>query len=539
MNLNNAALSKRECWEKAGILLPQFDRSAMIAETKAAPEWVHFGAGNIFRIFPAALQQSLLERGMVKTGIIVAEGYDGEIIEKAFLPYDNLTLAVTLKADGSIEKRVIGSIAEALNLEKQEQFSALQAIFRSRSLKMASFTITEKGYSLRGRDGAFLPDVQADVNDCGARSYKARSYIGKISSLLLERYKAGGLPISMVSMDNCSHNGDKLFAAVSAFAERWTEKGFIDKGFAEYVRDAAKVAFPWSMIDKITPRPDEGVRKMLEDAGFEDTAGRITAKQTYIAPFVNAEETQYLVIEDSFPNGRPCLENTGVLFTDRETVDKVEKMKVCTCLNPLHTSLAVFGCLLGYTKISDEMKDADLVKLVEIIGYKEGLPVVVDPKIISPKAFIDQVVRARLPNPFMPDTPQRIACDTSQKIPIRFGETIKAYLACETLKVEDLRLIPLTLAAWLRYTLGIDDTGKAFAVSPDPLYESIFAHVKHIKLGDTGDFHAALQPILSDPSIFAVNLYDAGLGGRVEALFAELVSGAGAVRKTLQKYIKE
>ncbi|MDR1073382.1 MAG: mannitol dehydrogenase family protein [Treponema sp.] len=534
MKLNSAELSKKEQWEKAGILLPQFDRNAMIAETKRAPEWAHFGAGNIFRIFPAALQQSLLERGLARTGVIVAEGYDGEIIDKAFSPCDNLTLAVTLKADGNIEKRVIGSVAQALNLEKPDQFSVLQTIFRSPSLKMASFTITEKGYSLNSREGGFSPDVQADFDSCGAASY-----MGKVSALLLERYKAGAFPIAMVSMDNCSHNGDKLFAAISAFADQWAAKGFIDKGFADYVRDRAKVAFPWSMIDKITPRPDEGVRKMLEESGFEDTAGRITTKQTYIAPFVNAEETQYLVIEDSFPNGRPPLEKAGVLFATRETVDKVEKMKVCTCLNPLHTSLAVFGCLLGYTKISDEMKDADLVALIEGVGYKEGLPVAVDPGVLSPKAFIDQVVRARLPNPFMPDTPQRIACDTSQKIPIRFGETIKAYLASETLNVEDLRLIPLTLAAWARYLLGIDDTGAAFTVSPDPLYESLFAHVKHIKLGDVGDFHGALQPIFSDASIFAVNLYDAGLGARVEGLFAEMAAGVGAVRNTLRKYTAE
>ncbi|MDR0374375.1 MAG: mannitol dehydrogenase family protein [Treponema sp.] len=534
MKLNDAELSKKELWEKAGILLPQFDRKSMIAKTKSAPEWVHFGAGNIFRIFPAALQQSLLERGLAQTGVIVAEGYDGEIIDKVFSPYDNLTLAVTLKADGSIEKRVIGSVAESFNLEKPEQFSALRNMFRSPSLKMASFTITEKGYSLNSRDGAFLPDVQADFD-----SYGATSYIGKVSALLVERYKAGSLPIAMVSMDNCSHNGDKLFAAISAFADQWTAKGFIDKGFADYVRDRTKVAFPWSMIDKITPRPDEGVRKMLEESGFEDTADQITTKHTYIAPFVNAEETQYLVIEDSFPNGRPPLEKAGVLFVARETVDKVEKMKVCTCLNPLHTSLAVFGCLLGYAKISDEMRDADLVALIEAIGYREGLPVVVDPGVLSPKAFIDQVVRARFPNPFMPDTPQRIACDTSQKIPIRFGETIKAYLASETLKVENLRLIPLTLAAWVRYLLGVDDTGAAFTVSPDPLYESLFSCVKSVKLGDTGDFHDALRPILSDASIFAVNLYDAGLGTRIEGLFAEMVAGAGAVRKTLRKYTAE
>lgn len=51
----------------------------------------------------------------------------------------------------------------------------------------------------------------------------------------------------------------------------------------------------------------------------------ITSKKTYIAPFVNAEGPQYLVIEDRFPNGRPQLEKAGVYMTDRDTVNKVER----------------------------------------------------------------------------------------------------------------------------------------------------------------------------------------------------------------------
>ncbi|MDR0589219.1 MAG: mannitol dehydrogenase family protein, partial [Spirochaetaceae bacterium] len=117
MKLNNRDLQDRLPWEKAGFLLPQFDREAMIRATEITPKWVHFGAGNIFRAFPAALQQTLLDQGIEQTGIIVAEGYDGEIIDRAFLPYDNLSLAVTLKADGTIEKRVIASIARALRLD--------------------------------------------------------------------------------------------------------------------------------------------------------------------------------------------------------------------------------------------------------------------------------------------------------------------------------------------------------------------------------------------------------------------------------------
>ena len=212
-------------------------------------------------------------------------------------------------------------------------------------------------------------------------------------------------------------------------------------------------------------------------------------------------------------------------------------MKVCTCLNPLHTALAVYGCLLSYTAIYKEMEDTELKKLVETIGYVEGLPVVVDPGIIRPKDFIDEVLKVRIPNPFMPDTPQRIATDTSQKLSIRFGETIKAYEKSDSLKVDDLKLIPLVLAGWCRYLMGIDDEGNTFTLSPDPMAETVGAYVKDIRLGDKGPFHDKLSPILSDTRIFGVNLYEVGLGERVEALFAELVAGTGAVRNTLKKYV--
>jgi fructuronate reductase len=535
MRLNDRELKNRGQWEKAGISLPRFDRQAMIRATEAAPEWVHFGTGNLFRAFPALCQQELLDQGLEKTGIIVVAGRDGEILDQIFRPCDNLTLAVTLKADGGIEKKVAASVARSLWMGRPEEFEVLKGIFRAPSLKMASFTITEKGYSVVDGKGEPLPDAAADFS---AGPASPRHYMGKIASLCYERYRAGQFPLALVSMDNCSHNGDKLFASVAAFARQWTEKGLADKGFLDYIRDRGKVAFPWSMIDKITPGPDAGVKAMLEAAGFTDTETRVTGRGTQAAPFVNAEEPQYLVIEDHFPAGRPALEKTGVLFTDRSTVDRVEKMKVCTCLNPLHTALAIFGCLLGYTRISDEMKNPDLVKLIETIGYAEGLPVVADPGIISPRQFIDEVIRVRFPNPFMPDTPQRIATDSSQKIPIRFGETIKAYLASDKLDVKDLRLIPLVLAAWVRYLLGIDDEGKPFTVSPDPFYAALAPGLAGIRPGQQGPFHRELEPILSDRRIFAVNLYEAGLGERIESYFEELMAGPGAVAATLKKYLE-
>lgn len=534
MQLNKIGLQDRPAWEKAGYKLPEFDREAVRKNTMENPFWIHFGAGNIFRAFQANVVQNLLNEGVLDRGLIVAEGYDYEIIGKMNVPHDDYSILVTLKADGSVEKTVVGSVVESLTAdsENDRDYNRLKEIFQKDSLKMVSFTITEKGYSLVNGKGEQLPSVKADM-ECGPK--KPESYIGKIAALLYERYLSEEKPVAMVSMDNCSHNGSRLYEAVAAFARAWEENGTVKKGFLAYVNDKEKVSFPWTMIDKITPRPDPSVKEILEKDGVEQLDQIVTSKNTYAAPFVNAEECEYLVIEDAFPNGKPDLESGGILFTARETVDKVEKMKVCTCLNPLHTSLAVFGCLLGYDLISKEMKDPALKKLVEVIGYEEGLPVVINPGILDPEKFIDEVLNVRIPNPFMPDTPQRIATDTSQKLAIRFGETVKAYQKSEQLNIKDLKMIPLVFAGWIRYLAGIDDNGDTFTLSPDPMLDTLQPLIKELKLGGESDVHGILTPLLSDENIFGINVYDAGMGELVESYVKEMTAGPGAVRNLLNK----
>lgn len=534
MKLTNAGIENLDELKTLGYGVPEYNREQVTKNTKENPFWIHFGAGNIFRAFQANVVQNLLNSGELDRGIIVAEGYDYEIIEKMNRPHDDLGIVVTLKADGTIEKNVVGSVVESLRLDSDntEEYGRLKEIFAKKSLQMATFTITEKGYSLVDGKGETLPGVQVDLKN---GPQKPESYIGKVASLLYARFVAGKLPIAMVSMDNCSHNGDKLKAAMVAFAKEWESAGLIEKGFLAYVEDESKVSFPWTMIDKITPRPDKKVEEMLIPDWGTELEPVVTSKNTYVAPFVNAEECEYLVIEDSFPNGREALEKGGFIFTKRETVDQVEKMKVCTCLNPLHTALAVFGCLLGYTLISKEMQDPELSALVNKIGYLEGLPVVVDPKIISPKDFIDQVVNKRIPNPFMPDTPQRIATDTSQKLAIRYGETIKAYMKSEELDVDSLTYIPLVFAGWLRYLMGINDQGEKFELSPDPLLSVLCPVMEKVEFGSSDV--SAIKEILSNKSVFGVDLYASSLGEKTEKYFIEMNAGVGAIRETLKKYL--
>ena len=182
------------------------------------------------------------------------------------------------------------------------------------------------------------------------------------------------------------------------------------------------------------------------------------------------------------------------------------------------------------------MKDPELRAFIDQMSHVEGMPFVVDPGVIDPEKFLDEVLTARFPNPFMPDTPQRIATDTSQKLSIRYGETIKAYLASTDRDPSELKLIPLVLAGWLRYLIGVDDNGNPFEITPDPLLPSMQEKLAGMTLGGSIDAEQ-LRPILSDASIFAVNLYDCGLADKVIGYFKELMAGPGAVRATLKKYV--
>ena len=512
-------------WERKGYELPKYNIEQVRERTRKEPTWVHFGGGNIFRAFPAAMLNDALNMGQYDRGVIVAETFDYEVIDKAYAPYDNLSLLVSLKGNGTVEKKVIASVTEALKADYQFQdWQRLCDIFRNPSLQQISFTITEKGYGYNEQDLS--------------RGLQPVFALGKVTALLYERYQAGRLPLTVQSMDNCSHNGGRVKAGVLAYVERWVNDGLVPAGFADYVRNKALVTFPWSMIDKITPRPHQKVKELLAADGFEDNEYIETEKHTFTAPFVNAEETQYLVIEDDYTNGRPPLDLGGALYTTRETVDKVETMKVTTCLNPLHTAMSIYGCMLGYTLISAEMQDADLRSFIQKIGYIEAMPVVTDPGVLNPYEFIGAVINKRLPNPFMPDAPQRIAMDTSQKLPIRFGETIKKYIA-RGLDMSNLQLIPLVLAGYARYLKGVQDDLTPFEPSPDPMLAELQQIVAPLEVGKPEQDYSCLHQLFSRRDVFGLDLYAAGLGDQIEGMVRELFAGKGAVRATLHKYVSQ
>ena len=246
MKLTDLQKEVSPVWEEKGYEVLKYDREAVKQKTKEAPTWVHFGAGNIFRAFPAEILQRVLNQGEYDRGIVVAESFDHEIISKAYKPYDCLSLSVVLKANGTIEKKIVGSVVEALVADQAapKDFARLLEIFENPSLQMASFTITEKGYSIYDGKGELLSVVESGFND---KPENQQHLIGRVAALCYRRFKTCKAPIALSSMDNCSHNGDKLKAGVMAFVNAWVKNGIVEKEFADYMNDENQVSFPWSI----------------------------------------------------------------------------------------------------------------------------------------------------------------------------------------------------------------------------------------------------------------------------------------------------
>ena len=213
MLLNQKGLCAADDWKRIGVTLPAFDRCAMQAHTEKHPVWVHFGAGNIFRGFIANLQQTLLNKGLAQSGIIAVDTFDYDIIDRIYAPFDNLTLLVSLKPDATTTREIVASVAKALRADPADagQMGQLRTIFADPGLQMVSFTITEKGYALSGLNGERTQMVREDLDNGPDRPRHAMSIL---TALMLARYQAGAFPIALVSMDNCSHNGEKLRSSV-------------------------------------------------------------------------------------------------------------------------------------------------------------------------------------------------------------------------------------------------------------------------------------------------------------------------------------
>jgi fructuronate reductase len=347
----------------------------------------------------------------------------------------------------------------------------------------------------------------------------------KWTAFALERFRSG-LKFAMVSCTNFSGNGHYTGATLRTVARAWEEKGFAPEGFLAYLSDPSLFSFPNCMIDRIAVPADESIRRVMDDLGIKSNT-------------VVTEKARYWAVEDVFPAGRPSFEKAEGVFMEKSYADvkTYEDMKL-RILNMAHSTIAGLGVLLGFRGkfgICEAMKNREISELINrIIGIV--LKTVGTPKQMNPETFAEDTVK-RLKNPNIPDDPMRIALNGSTKMLPRFMDT---YYAGEKKGIprDELDLVLLPVAGFIRYTLGVDDKGETYALENDPMKDLLVKCGSSAKHGDPSTV-SAFREIIGNRVIMGKDLYAHGDTGKMlESFVSKMLSGDGAVAKTLKEYVK-
>ncbi|MDR6866428.1 mannitol 2-dehydrogenase [Microbacterium resistens] len=366
--------------------VPPYDREDI------TPGIMHIGVGNFHRSHQAMYLDRLLRRGIamdwgiVGVGLLPGDARMGAVLREQAFTYTLVELA----GDGGVTATRIGSIIDHLHAPS-DPIAVLESL-ASPAIRIVSLTITEGGYNTSEATGEFDgtdPEVLAD-----ARRVTPRTVFGMLAAGLRRRRERGIAPFTVVSCDNIVGNGDVTRRALVAFARLAH-----DDGLAEWIE--GEVAFPNSMVDRITPVTGDAERALVRDLlGIED------AWPVVCEPFAQ------WVIEDDFPLGRPAWEEAGVQLVD--DVAPFERMKL-RLLNGSHQAMAYLGLLRGHTFVNEAMGDPAVVELVE--HYLDEAAGTVPPVAGIDLAAYRMRLMERFGNANIRDTVERLATDATDRIP--------------------------------------------------------------------------------------------------------------------------
>jgi mannitol 2-dehydrogenase len=446
VKLSAAALARLP----SGVAAPKYRRSDLSAGI------VHIGVGNFHRAHQAVYLDDLFNAGRDRDWAIIGAGVrDPDVtIREKLKEQDWLTTVVEQEAD-TTRVHVTGAM---IDFVKPYGTAALLDTLSEPTIRIVSLTVTEGGYYISPATQHFdpaHPDIVYDAQHAEA----PKTAFGLIGAGLKRRRAAGVAPYTVMSCDNIPGNGHVTENAVAGLAE------LADPEFARWIR--ANVAFPNSMVDRITPATTDRERAFLrEKFGLEDNWP------------VFCEQFRQWVVEDKFPAGRPALETVGVTFTS--DVSPYELMKI-RILNGGHAAIAYPAGLLDIHFVHEAMGDAQIRAFLEKLTKNEVQPVVPPPPNTSLDSYRELIAR-RFANPKIGDTIQRLCFDGSNRQPKFTLPTVADRLKAGA----SVRGLALVSALWCRYCYGETESGKAIAPN-DPSWESI---------------QTAAKAARSDPSAF-------------------------------------
>ncbi|WP_454288706.1 mannitol dehydrogenase family protein [Rhizobium arsenicireducens] len=453
-----------ELWQVAGeALLPAYEPSSHGVGI------VHLGIGAFHRAHQAAYTDAALAAAGGDWRIRGVSLRSREVAE-ALNPQNGLYTLIERSASGTTG-RVIGSITDVIAADPEAALTAMA----DPAVRIVTLTVTEKGYGIdrtaRGPDWSH-PTVAADL----AAPEAPAGVLGLLTAALRLRRARNTAPFTVLSCDNLPENGALLRDGVIGFARR------IDPDLADWI--AAEVAFPSSMVDRITPAVTPETLATAEQlTGCRDLAA------------VETEAFHQWVIEDHFPGGRPAWEKAGAIFVS--DVTPYERMKL-TMLNGSHSMLAYAGFLAGHHYVRDVMADDSLAALVR--RHLSSAAAVLPPLCGIDLAAYGQALAERFENPTIAHETYQIAMDGTEKLPQRL-------LAPAVLALEaglPVRPFAFAVAAWMRYCLGETDGGDTYALRDPRAVEitAVLASLPH----EAEAISDALQRL---PGLFPAKLLEA------------------------------
>ncbi|CAN5782385.1 mannitol dehydrogenase family protein [soil metagenome] len=386
---------------------------------------VHFGVGGFHRAHQAMYIDRLLEQGRAHDWGICGVGVmpADQRMKDALDAQDGLYTLILENPDGTRDVRVIGSIVDYRYAPDDPE--AVIELLAAPTTRIVSMTITEGGYQIENADET--------------------SVFGLVTEALSRRRDRGIASVTIVSCDNIEGNGDIARQAFTDYADR------AHPGLSEWM--AARTKFPNSMVDRITPvtTPDV-IASLAEQFGIEDRW-----------PVV-AEPFTAWVLEDDFSDGRPPLEEVGVLMVQDVTPYELMKLRL---INAGHQGLCYFAYLAGYRLVADAAQDPLFAEFLLSYMDSEGTPTLKPVPGIDLPEFKRTVIE-RFGNPGVRDTIARLCADSSDRIPKWLLPVVRANLASGA----PIRLSAAIVASWARYAEGTDEQGEPIEVV-DQLADSL------------------------------------------------------------------
>jgi mannitol 2-dehydrogenase len=428
----------------AGTATPAYDRS------QVREGIVHIGVGGFHRAHQAAYLDTLLARdaGAADFGIcgVSLLPQDRRIVE-VMNEQDTLYTLLVRAPDGRQHPRVVGSIIEHLYAPDQPEL--VLARMSDPAVRVVSMTITEGGYFYRPADDAIDIEAPELVHDA-LHPDAPQTAFGYIVAALRLRRAAGVAPFTVMSCDNVQANGQVTRRVVTALAARQ------DRDLGAWVTE--NVAFPSSMVDRITPRTSDDDRVEVERlTGLADGW-----------PVVCESFTQW-VIEDQFPTGRPSWELVGAQFVD--DVGPYEAMKL-RLLNAGHLTIGYTGRLLGHTLGNQAATDPTIRRLLQ--GYQAEAAATMSDLPGTDLAAYSATVVERFSHPQVADSIARLTSSASTTLPLHLLPVIRDLLD----EGHEARCAIAVVAAWARFLEGVDDLGRTYQVQ-DPRAAELQARAAH------------------------------------------------------------